>query len=74
MSQVPSAPARRDLASGDRIRIRQGERPLSELVGHIGTVVETFRLPAGSCLVLIDGDLDRREWFFYHDEIALTQA
>jgi hypothetical protein len=74
MSQVPSPAAERKLASGDRIRVHQGERPLSALVGRVGTVVETFRLPAGSCLVLIDGDLDRREWFFYQDEVALTRA
>jgi hypothetical protein len=74
MSQTPPQIVKRHLDSGDRVRIHQGERSLSELVGRVGTIVEMFRLPAGSCLVLIDGDLDRREWFFYQDEIALTQA
>ena len=74
MSHIPSPFVKRDLDSGDRIRIHAGQRPIPQLVGHVGTVVEVFRLPVGSCLVLIDGDLDRREWFFYQDEVALYQA
>ena len=74
MSQIPPPLMQRDLDSGDRVRIQAGQRPIPQLVGHVGTVVEVFRLPLGSCLVLIDGDLDRREWFFYQDEVALYQA
>jgi len=57
---------------GDRVRTRQGSKPLrSELVGRAGTVVEVFRVPRDSCLVRIDGDPNRqREWFFYRDEVA----
>jgi hypothetical protein len=73
MSQVPLQTPEHELNNGDRISIRQGERPISHLVGHSGTIVEVFRVPRGSCLVLIDGDLNRREWFFYRDEIALDQ-
>jgi hypothetical protein len=72
MSQILSSAVKRDLENGDRIRIQQGQRPIPELIGRVGMIVELFRLPAGSCLVLIDGDLDRREWFFYQDEVALA--
>jgi hypothetical protein len=66
-------PQPRDLNGGDRIRIRSGDRTLlPALVGHVGTIVEVFRVPQGSCLVRIDGDPDRaREWFFYRDEIVI---
>ena len=66
-------PQLRDLNDGDRIRVRPGVRPLlPELVGQVGTIVEVFRVPQGSCLVRIDGDPDRvREWFLYHDEIVI---
>ena len=66
-------PQPRDLNGGDRIRIRLGGRSLlPELVGQVGTIVEVFRAPHGSCLVRIDGDADRvREWFFYRDEIVI---
>jgi hypothetical protein len=38
----------------------------------VATIVEVFRVPQGSCLVRIDGDLDRwREWFLYCDEIVI---
>jgi hypothetical protein len=38
-------------------------------------VVEIFRVPRDSCLVHLDGDRDRqREWFCYHDEVALWTA
>lgn len=74
MSEIPSPVVKHALDNGDRVRIHQGQRPLHELVGHVGTIVEIFRLPVGSCLVLIDGDLDRREWFFYQDEVELTQS
>jgi hypothetical protein len=71
MSQVVPPSLERDLDSGDRIRIRQGRRSIPELVGQIGTIVEIFRAPLGSCLVRIDGDPNRqREWFFYRDEVA----
>ena len=63
----------RDLNGGDRIRIQPGDRPLlPELVGQLGTIVEVFRVPQGSCLVRIDGDADPvREWFLYRDEIVI---
>jgi len=66
-------PQPRDLNGGDRIRIRPGRRTLlPELVGQVGTIVEVFRVPQGSCLVRIDGDPDRvREWFLYRDEIVI---
>jgi hypothetical protein len=66
-------PQPRDLNGGDRIRIQSGVRPLlPELVGRVGTIVEIFRMPQGSCLVRIDGDPDRvREWFLYRDEIVI---
>jgi hypothetical protein len=73
MSVAIPQPHPRDLNSGDRIRIRPGGRPLlPELVGQLGTIVEVFRAPHGSCLVRIDGDADRaREWFLYRDEIVI---
>jgi hypothetical protein len=71
MSEVPSQTPERELDSGDRIHIRQGQRPISHLVGQSGTIVEVFRAPRGSCLVRIDNDPNRqREWFFYRDEVA----
>lgn len=74
-SGIPPQPAERERAVGDRIAIRQGRRPLRELLGQVGTVVEVFRVPRDSCLVRIDGDPDRqREWFCYHDEVATSNA
>jgi hypothetical protein len=68
-------PEAREPAVGDRIIIRQGRRSLPALLGQIGTVVEIFRAPRDSCLVHIDGDTNRqREWFCYHDEVALYSA
>jgi hypothetical protein len=68
-------PAAREPAVGDRIMIRQGRRALPALLGQIGTVVEIFRAPRDSCLVHTDGDTNReREWFCYHDEVALYNA
>lgn len=69
-------PPARVLAGGERIRIRQGSRPLRpEFLGQEGTVVEVFRVPRDSCLVRIDGDPDRqREWFFYRDEVVASDA
>jgi hypothetical protein len=44
-------------------------------VGQVGTIVEVFGVPQGSCLVRIDGDPNRqREWFLYRDEIMLSNA
>jgi len=73
MGAVIPQPQPRDLNGGDRIRIRLGGRSLlPELVGQVGTIVEVFRAPQGSCLVRIDGDADRvREWFLYRDEIVI---
>jgi hypothetical protein len=71
MSQIVPPSLNSNLDSGDRIRVRQGQRSIPELVGHIGTIVEMFRAPLGSCLVRIDGDPYRqREWFFYADEVV----
>jgi hypothetical protein len=69
-------PQPRDPNGGDRIRIRSGGRPLlPELVGQMGTIVEVFGMPRGSCLVRIDGDADReREWFLYRDEIVIGET
>jgi hypothetical protein len=73
-AQTPP-PVAREPVVGDRITIRQGRRPILTLLGQIGTVVEIFRAPRDSCLVRIDGDRDRqREWFCYHDEVALSTA
>ena len=73
MGAAIAQPQLRDLNDGDRIRIQPGGRPLlPELVGQVGTIVEVFRVPEGSCLVRIDGDPDRvREWFLYRDEIVI---
>ena len=71
MSQIAPLSLDRDLDNGDRIRICQGQRAIPDLVDRIGTIVEMFRAPLGSCLVRIDGDPDlKREWFFYHDEVV----
>lgn len=61
---------------GNQTRIRQGrQRLIPHLVGRVGTIVEVFRLPRDSCLVRIDGDLNRqREWFFYRDEVGPIEA
>jgi hypothetical protein len=65
----------RELNVGERIQIQQGRRPIPELLGEVGTVVEVFRMPRSCCLVRIDGDQNRqREWFFYRDEIATSEA
>ena len=73
MGAAITQPQLRDLNDGDRIRVQPGGRPLlPELVGQVGTIVEVFRVPEGSCLVRIDGDPDRvREWFLYRDEIVI---
>ena len=71
MSEIAPGSQEHDLDSGDRVQIRQGQRPLSNLIGHVGTIVEVFRMPLGSCLVRIDGDPDsKREWFLYRDEVT----
>jgi hypothetical protein len=74
--EIASPTPARGIDSGDRVHIQQGERPLRlELVGRAGTVVEVFRMPQDSCMVRIDGDPDRRrEWFFYRDEMMLSDA
>jgi hypothetical protein len=66
----------RAIDGGDRVHIRQSSKPLRpELLGRAGTVVEVFRVPPDSCLVRIDGDPERRhEWFFYHDEVVISNA
>jgi len=76
MSAAIARPQARDLNGGDRVRIQPSGRPLlPELVGQVGTIVEVFRAPQGSCLVRIDGDPNReREWFLYRDEIVISDA
>jgi hypothetical protein len=76
MGATITQPQPPNLNGGDRIRIRSGDRPLlSGLVGQVGTIVEVFRMPQGSCLVRIDGDSDRvREWFLYRDEIVIDDT
>jgi hypothetical protein len=76
MDVTTAQPVDRELDSGDRIRIRRGRRPLLPgLVGQLGTIVEVFRVPRGSCLVRIDGDPNRqREWFLYRDEIVISDT
>jgi len=71
---IPQLPDR-DLNNGDRVQIRQGQRSIPDLIGHIGTSMEVFRVPLGSCIVLIDNDPEhQREWFLYRDEIAAGAA
>ena len=75
MDEATSQPGNQNLQIGDRIYIRQGTKSISKFVGLAGMVVEVFRLPEGSCMVRIDGDLNnQREWFFYRDEIALGRS
>ena len=72
MSELTLQLPARDIKNGDRIRIRQGQRAIPDLLGHIGTIVEVFRAPVDSCMVRIDNDPDnQREWFLYRDEIAV---
>jgi hypothetical protein len=73
--RTPQPPARA-IDGDDRVRIRQGSKWLRpELVGRMGTVVEVFRVPRDSCLVRIDGDPNRqREWFFYQDEVVISDS
>ena len=74
MSGATPWPPAQYLDIGDRIRIRHGGRSIPALIGHVGTVVEVFRIPLGSCLVRIDGDPNRlREWFFYRDELVINE-
>lgn len=73
MSGTALQPQKQVLDIGDRIYVRQGRKSISVLVNQYGTVVEVFRVPQGSCLVRIDGDLDlHREWFLYRDEVVIS--
>jgi hypothetical protein len=76
MSEAILEPPGRALDSGDRVRIRQANRAIiPALMGRAGTVVEVFRVPRDSCLVRVDGDQHRRrEWFFYRDEVVISDA
>jgi|RhiMetdeSRZDD1v2_1073273.scaffolds.fasta_scaffold598353_2 hypothetical protein len=76
MGEILLQPPARAIDSGDRVHIRQGSKPLRpELLGRTGTVVEVFRVPRDSCLVRMDGDLKRqREWFFYRDELVISNT
>ena len=72
MSEVRARSSQPDIYNGDRIRVRQGQRAIPDLIGRICTIVEVFRAPLDSCMVRIDNDPDGlREWFFYRDEIAI---
>jgi hypothetical protein len=65
----------RELDSGDRVHIQQGRRPIPAFLGRMGTVVEVFRVPRDSCMVRVDGDLNRsREWYFYRDEVVISDV
>jgi hypothetical protein len=73
MSVIPPRRLEHDLNVGDRIQVRQDSRPPLALAGHVGMVVEVFRLPRDSCMVRLLGDPDRqREWFFYSDEVVIN--
>ncbi len=75
MGETTAQPQECGLDGGDRVQICQGWRPISGLLGRMGTVVEVFRVPRDSCLVRIDGDPNRRrEWFFYRDEVVISDA
>ena len=76
MDERTTQPPARAIDSGDRVHIRQGSKPLRpEFLGRAGTVVEVFRMPRDSCLVRMDGDLNRqREWFFYRDEVVISDT
>ena len=76
MGEITLQPPARAIDGGDRVRIRQGSKPLRpELLDRAGTVVEVFRVPRDSCLVRIDGDPDhQREWFFYQDEVVISDT
>ena len=72
MSDITPQHAQHEINNGDRVRIRQGQRSIPDLIGHIGTIVEVFRAPLNSCMVRIDNDPDRqREWFLYRDELVI---
>ena len=73
MSETAWPPQKQLLDIGDRICVRQGRQSISAIRNQQGTVVEVFRVPQGSCLVRIDGDLDlHREWFLYRDEVVIS--
>jgi hypothetical protein len=76
MNRATPQPQERKIDSGDRVHIRQGSKPLLPVIlGRAGTVVEVFRVPHDSCLVRIDGDPNRRrEWFFYRDEVVISEV
>jgi hypothetical protein len=75
MGETTTQLQERELNGGDRVQICQGRRPIPGLLGRIGTVVEVFRLPQDSCVVRIDDDPNRRrEWFFYRDEVVISDA
>lgn len=75
MSEILPQVATHAINNGDRVQIRQGQRSIPELIGHIGTIVEVFRAPLDSCMVRIDNDPDnQREWFLYRDEIVMSAA
>lgn len=60
---------------GARIAIRWPRPTLAALAGRVGTVVEVFRVPLDSCMVRLDGDPNQqREWFFYREEFAISDA
>jgi hypothetical protein len=73
MNGTALQPQKRLLDIGDRVYVRQGRQSISAIVNQYGTVVEVFRVPQGSCMVRIDGDLDLdREWFLYRDEVVIS--
>jgi ribosomal protein L21E len=75
MDEITPQSPEREIDNGDRVHIRQGGRPIPAFLGRAGTVVEVFRVPCDSCLVRIDGDPNRqRKWFFYRDEVVISEA
>ncbi|HEU5012647.1 MAG TPA: hypothetical protein VFT66_08895 [Roseiflexaceae bacterium] len=73
MNGIALQPQKQLLDVGDRIYVRRGRQSISVIVNQQGTVVEVFRVPQGSCMVRIDGDLNLdREWFLYRDEVMIS--
>ena len=75
MDGITPQPPVREIDGGDRVHIQQGDRSIPGFLGRAGTVVEVFRIPHDSCLIRIDGDPNhQREWFFYRDEVVISEA
>lgn len=74
MNGAALQPQKQLLDIGDRISVRPGRQSIAVIKNQQGTVVEVFRVPQGSCLVRIDGDLNlHRAWFLYRDEVVISE-